>query len=55
MLFFFYGRKRVVVTHGLKKKTSEIPSIDIDRAIEKKKRYEQDAENHTFYWEPDNE
>jgi phage-related protein len=55
MLFFFYGRGRVVVTHGLKKKTDEVPPIEIDRAIEKKKRYEEHPEAHTFYWEPDNE
>jgi len=55
MLFFFYGRERVVVTHGLKKKSDEVPPTEIDRALEKKKRYEADPEAHTFYWEPDNE
>jgi phage-related protein len=55
MLFFFHGKERAVVTHGLKKKTDEIPSVDIDRAIEKKNKYEAHAEAHTFYWEADNE
>lgn len=55
MLFFFYGRERVVVTHGLKKKSDEVPPTEIERALEKKKRYEADPEAHTFYWEPDNE
>lgn len=55
MLFFFFGRERAVVTHGLKKKTDEVPSIDIDRAIEKKKRYEENPRAHTYLWEPENE
>jgi len=55
MLFFFHGRERAVVTHGLKKKADEIPPIDIDRAVEKKRRYDENPEAHTFYWEPDNE
>lgn len=55
MLYFFYGRGRVVVTHGLKKKTDEVPSVEIDRAIEKKKRYEPHPEGHTFHWEPHDE
>ncbi len=55
MLYFFYGREIVVVSHGLKKKTGEVPPIDIHRALEKKKKFEANPEVHTFHWEPDNE
>jgi len=55
MLFFFHGRDRAVVIHGFKKKTAEVPSREIDVAIEKKKRYEADPEAHTLYWEPKHE
>ena len=55
MLFFFYGRQKAVVTHGLRKKAERVPPIEIDRAVEKKKQYEENPEGHTFYWEPDNE
>ncbi|MFH1116438.1 MAG: type II toxin-antitoxin system RelE/ParE family toxin [Pseudomonadota bacterium] len=55
MLFFFHGRDKAVVVHGFKKKTAEVPSREIDVAIEKKKRYEADPEAHTLYWEPKHE
>lgn len=37
MLYFFCGREIVVVTHGLKKKSSEVPEIEINRALDKKR------------------
>ncbi len=53
ILFFFYGRERAVVTHGLKKETGGVPSIEIDRALLRKKKYEENPTAHTFYWEPE--
>lgn len=32
LLFFFFGRKVVVVTHGFSKKTKRVPSAEIERA-----------------------
>ena len=55
MLYFFSGTEIVVATHGLKKKTSEVPQVEIDRALDKKKKFEANPEAHTFSWEPDNE
>lgn len=49
------GKEIVVVTHGLKKKTAEVPQIEINRAIEKKKQFQANPEAHRFNWEPDNE
>jgi len=55
MLYFFFGKEAVVVTHGLKKKTTDVPQVEINRALDKKKRFEADPEAHIFDWEPDNE
>ncbi len=54
MLYFFYGRERAVITHGITKQTDKVPSTEIDRAVEMKKRYEQAAESHS-HWEIDHE
>lgn len=55
ILFFFYGKDRAVMVQGLKKKTQKVPPIEIDRAVQKKKKYEEDPRAHTLHWEPDNE
>ncbi|MEW6114362.1 MAG: type II toxin-antitoxin system RelE/ParE family toxin [Thermodesulfobacteriota bacterium] len=54
MLYFFYGRERAVITHGIIKQTDKVPPKEIDRAVEMKKRYEQDADRHS-HWEVDYE
>jgi phage-related protein len=55
MLYFFAGGRAVVVTHGLKNKTDRVPPIEIDRALEMKKKYEACPEAHIFLWEPKND
>jgi len=47
MLYFFHGTQVVVISHGLVKER-EVPPKEIDRAIERKKRFEADPESHTF-------
>ncbi len=56
ILYFYPERKKgetagparvVVVSHGLIKE-STVPDGEIQRAIERKKRYEADPERHTF-------
>jgi phage-related protein len=47
ILYFFSSRNVVVVSHGLKKE-SEVPAVEIKRAIERKKRFEADPKAHTF-------
>ena len=41
------GRDIVVVSHGLKKER-EVPATEINRAIERKKRFEADPASHTY-------
>jgi phage-related protein len=55
MLYFFCGRVAVVVSHGLKKKTGNVPSIEIDRALDRKKKFEETPNAHTFHWELEHE
>jgi len=45
VLYFFHGKDVAVLAHGLTKE-KEVPAADIDRAIERKKRYEQNPEKH---------
>jgi hypothetical protein len=46
MLYFFHGRVAAVLSHGLTKER-KVPSREIDKAIERKKKYEADPGKHT--------
>lgn len=45
LLYFFHGRDVAVVAHGLTKEDL-VPARDIERAIERRQRYEQDPTKH---------
>jgi hypothetical protein len=45
ILYFFSGKDIVVISHGLSKK-AEVPATEIDRAIERKKKYEANPKVH---------
>jgi len=47
MLYFFHERTAVVISHGLVKERV-VPMKEIDRAIERKKKYERDPEKHAY-------
>jgi hypothetical protein len=54
ILYFFHGQNVALLAHALTKEKS-VPEIDIDRAIERKGRYEQDPERHRATFEvPEN-
>ena len=38
-LYFFFDQHRIVVTHGIKKKTDEVPAREIDKAIRYRSDY----------------
>jgi len=44
ILYFYHGQHVAVLAHSLTKE-KKIPPADIERAIERKQRYEQDPEN----------
>lgn len=47
ILYFFHGRVAAVVSHGLTKE-DVVPVNDIDKAIERKQKFETDPVGHTF-------
>ena len=47
ILYFFHGTLAAVVSHGLIKERVVAPK-EIDRAIERKKRYEVNPQRHTY-------
>ncbi|RJP40657.1 MAG: type II toxin-antitoxin system RelE/ParE family toxin [Phycisphaerales bacterium] len=47
MLYFFHGRVAAVVSHGIEKERA-VPAKEIDRAVERKRRFERRPEKHTF-------
>ena len=47
MLYFFYGSVAVVVSHGLVKERS-VPLRAVERAIERKRKFERDPRRHSF-------
>ncbi len=46
MLYFFHGRMAAVVSHGLVKET-EVPAKEIERAQERKRKFELNPKAHT--------
>lgn len=47
VLYFFAGQCVVVVSHGLVEE-AVVPSAEINRALERKRRFEAAPENHTY-------
>ena len=47
ILYFFHGRVAAVLAHGLTKE-QEVPVKDIERALERKRLFEQDPDGHTY-------
>ena len=47
MLYFFYGRKVVIVSHGLVKERA-VPPREIDLAVKRKRSFEAKPDRHTF-------
>ena len=45
ILYFFSGKDIIVISHGITKE-SEVPAVEIDRAIERKKKYEAGPKTH---------
>jgi hypothetical protein len=45
ILYFFSGKNIVVISHGIAKQ-SEVPAVEINRAMERKKRYDANPKAH---------
>jgi hypothetical protein len=47
ILYFFHGTVAAVISHGLVKE-QVVPPKEIDRAVERKKRFEANPSRHTY-------
>ena len=47
LLYFFHGRDIVVMTHGIVKRGSEVPKIEIDNAIHRMKAFKANPRLHS--------
>lgn len=47
LLYFFHGRNAVVLAHGLVKE-KEVPNVDIERALARKRLFVHAPKRHTF-------
>jgi hypothetical protein len=47
MLYFFHGNVAAVLSHGLMKERV-VPPREINWALERKKKFEEDPERHTY-------
>jgi len=47
VLYFFHGQAAAVVSHGLVKERV-VPPKEIDRAIERMKKFESNPQKHTY-------
>jgi phage-related protein len=48
ILYFFNEKKEAVISHGLIKQTKEVPSKEIDLAVERKTRFALSPLKHTY-------
>jgi len=47
MLYFFHGRTAAVVSHGLVKE-AEVPAKEIEKAVERKRKFEKNPKTHAY-------
>ncbi len=47
LLYFFHGKNVAILDHALTKE-DKVPEGEIDKAVERKKRFEADPDSHTF-------
>ncbi len=48
ILYFFYGQNVAILAHAMVKSDSEVPDVDIERAIRRKMLLEDDINLHTY-------
>ncbi|MBV8885159.1 MAG: type II toxin-antitoxin system RelE/ParE family toxin [Chroococcidiopsidaceae cyanobacterium CP_BM_RX_35] len=47
ILYFFHGNEAAILAHGLVKER-RVPPDEIDRAVERRKKFESNPERHTY-------
>lgn len=48
IFYYFNGKNVAVLNHSIIKKTSAVPKKDIELAIKRKEKFEQDPKRHTY-------
>ena len=48
MLYFFYGRSAIVVSHGVIKQQAHVPEREIERAIKRETEFRRNPSGHSF-------
>jgi phage-related protein len=48
LLYFFHGRNVAIVAHGIVKRGSAVPDVDIARAQDRKRRFEHNPARHRY-------
>ena len=48
ILYFFYGRIAIVLSHGFSKQQARVPKGEIERAVKRKSAFEADPARHTY-------
>ncbi len=51
IFYFFNGKDIAVLNHSIIKKSSAVPTKDIELAIKRKQKFEQNPEQHTYQGE----
>jgi phage-related protein len=51
ILYFFNGKNIAVLNHSIIKKSSAVPKKEIELAIKRKEKFEQNPEQHTYQGE----
>lgn len=51
LLYFFHGRNIAVIAHGIIKRGSSVPDVDIDRAMNRKRQFTSNPARHTYQGE----
>ena len=54
ILYFFHGQNVAILAHAIIKEEAAVPAIDIERAIERKRLFEENPEAHTHVEEEEN-
>jgi len=48
ILYFFYGQNAAILAHAITKEEAAVPAVDIERAIQRKRLFEENPEAHTY-------
>ena len=48
ILYFFHGQNVAILAHAITKEQEAVPAIELERALERKRLFEENPEAHTY-------